>query len=298
MPTRSTGLRRCHSALLFLISSTNWLRLTRICICLVHTTLNAFTVNLFHTWISLRNTTTWLQTTIFEKKKLSARELETEIGKLQQESGYPYIVNIDTANNQNPIDGRIVMSNLCSEILQVQTPSRVNNKQEYEELGRDISCNLGSTNIVNLMAAKNFGHSVETMVRALTFVTDHSEVDVVPSIQHGNDLGHTIALGAMGLHSYFAKNHMEYGSPESIDFTNIYFLLLNYWTLKLLTRLLRNATKHSTILTRVNMLTAHTSINTSSKTMSSSLSSIRLRPFSMALQFQLKRIGKISRKPL
>ncbi|WP_056942415.1 class 1b ribonucleoside-diphosphate reductase subunit alpha [Secundilactobacillus kimchicus] len=166
------------------------------------------------------------------KKKLSARELETEIGKLQQESGYPYIVNIDTANNQNPIDGRIVMSNLCSEILQVQTPSRVNNKQEYEELGRDISCNLGSTNIVNLMAAKNFGHSVETMVRALTFVTDHSEVDVVPSIQHGNDLGHTIALGAMGLHSYFAKNHMEYGSPESIDFTNIYFLLLNYWTLK------------------------------------------------------------------
>lgn len=69
MPTRSTGLRRCHSALLFLISSTNWLRLTRICICLVHTTLNAFTVNLFHTWISLRNTTTWLQTTIFEKKE-------------------------------------------------------------------------------------------------------------------------------------------------------------------------------------------------------------------------------------
>jgi Ribonucleotide reductase, alpha subunit len=69
------------------------------------------------------------------KKKLPARELETEIGKLQQESGYPYIINIDTANRDNPIDGRIVMSNLCSEILQVQTPSTVDNAQTYEQLG-------------------------------------------------------------------------------------------------------------------------------------------------------------------
>lgn len=165
------------------------------------------------------------------KKKLPARELETEIGKLQQESGYPYIINIDTANRDNPIDGRIVMSNLCSEILQVQTPSTVDNTQTYEQLGRDISCNLGSTNIVNLMASPDFGHSVETMVRALTFITDHSDIDVVPSIQNGNELAHTIGLGGMGLHSFFAKNQMMYGDPETVEFTNIYFMLLNYWTL-------------------------------------------------------------------
>lgn len=70
------------------------------------------------------------------------------------------------------------------------------------------------------------------MVRALTFVTDHSNVDVVPSIQKGNRQAHTIGLGAMGLHAFFAKNQMEYGSKEAVDFTNIYFLLLNYWTLK------------------------------------------------------------------
>ncbi|GAX06476.1 ribonucleoside-diphosphate reductase subunit alpha [Secundilactobacillus pentosiphilus] len=165
------------------------------------------------------------------KKKLPARELETEIGKLQQESGYPYIINIDTANRDSPIDGRIVMSNLCSEILQVQTPSTVDNTQTYVQLGRDISCNLGSTNIVNLMASPDFGHSVETMVRALTFITDHSDIDVVPSIQNGNKLGHTIGLGGMGLHSFFAKNQMMYGDPETVEFTNIYFMLLNYWTL-------------------------------------------------------------------
>jgi ribonucleoside-diphosphate reductase alpha chain len=47
------------------------------------------------------------------KTKINARELETEISNLQNESGYPYIINIDTANRVNPINGKIVMSNLC-----------------------------------------------------------------------------------------------------------------------------------------------------------------------------------------
>lgn len=165
------------------------------------------------------------------KTKIKARDLENEISKLQQESGYPYIINIDSANRQNPIDGKIVMSNLCSEILQVQTPSFINDRQEYEVMGTDISCNLGSTNIVNLMDSPDFGKSVRAMTRALTYVTDASQIEVVPSIQNGNNLNHTIGLGAMGLHTFFAKNQMEYGSPESIEFTNIYFMLLNYWTL-------------------------------------------------------------------
>jgi ribonucleoside-diphosphate reductase alpha chain len=165
------------------------------------------------------------------KTKIRARDLENEISKLQQESGYPYIINIDTANRSNPIDGKIIMSNLCSEILQVQAPSEINGKQEYEVLGTDISCNLGSTNIVNLMDSPDFGKSVRAMTRALTFVTDASDIDVVPSIQNGNALNHTIGLGAMGLHTYFAKNQREYGSPESLEFTDLYFMLLNYWTL-------------------------------------------------------------------
>ena len=165
------------------------------------------------------------------KSKIRARDLENEISKLQQESGYPYIINIDTANRTNPVDGTIVMSNLCSEILQVQQPSLLNDKQEYEVLGTDISCNLGSTNIPNLMQSPDFGKSVETMVRALTYVTDHSSIDAVPTVKNGNDLAHTIGLGGMGLHTMFATNQMHYGSPESIEFTDIYFMLLNYYTL-------------------------------------------------------------------
>lgn len=166
------------------------------------------------------------------KSKIRARELENEISKLQQESGYPYIVNVDTANRENPVYGTITMSNLCSEILQIQEPSLLNNDQSYEVLGTDISCNLGSTNIVNLMKSPDFGKSIGAMVRALTMVTDRSSVDAVPSIKNGNDKYHTIGLGAMGLHTFLALNQISYGSPESVEFTDAYFMLLNYYTLK------------------------------------------------------------------
>lgn len=165
------------------------------------------------------------------KSKLSARELENEISKLQQESGYPYIINIDTANRENPIDGTITMSNLCSEILQVQEPSRLNNAQEYEVLGTDISCNLGSTNIPNMIQSPDFASSVETAVRGLTYVTDHSNIEAVPTVKHGNDQAHTIGLGGMGLHTLFAINQIHYGSPESIELTEAYFYALNYYSL-------------------------------------------------------------------
>ncbi|KXT76879.1 class 1b ribonucleoside-diphosphate reductase subunit alpha [Streptococcus sp. DD12] len=165
------------------------------------------------------------------KTKIKARDLETEISKLQQESGYPYVINIDTVNKANAIDGRIVMSNLCSEILQVQTPSVINDAQEFLQMGTDVACNLGSTNVVNLMTSPDFGKSVRTMTRALTFVTDSANIEAVPTINKGNHEAHAIGLGAMGLHSYFAQHHIHYGSPESIEFTDIYFMLLNYWTL-------------------------------------------------------------------
>lgn len=165
------------------------------------------------------------------KKKVNARDLEDEISKLQQESGYPYIINIDTVNRANPIDGKVVMSNLCSEIAQVQTPSTLNDDQTYKTLGTDISCNLGSTNILNMMTSPDFGRSIRAIVRGLTRISDVENLDVVPSIKRGNQLSHSIGLGAMGLHSFLAKHHIQYGSPVAIEFTGVYFMLLNYWSL-------------------------------------------------------------------
>ena len=61
-----------------------------------------------------------------KKTYIDARKFFTTIAELQFESGYQYIVFEDTVNRANPIEGRVTMSNLCSEILQVQEPSAYN----------------------------------------------------------------------------------------------------------------------------------------------------------------------------
>ena len=165
------------------------------------------------------------------KSKIKARELEEEISKLQQESGYPYVVNIDTVNKVSAFNKKIIMSNLCSEILQPQTPSVLTDSQDYEVLGTDISCNLGSLNMVNLMEAEDIGKTIRTTTRALTWVSDHSNIVAVPSVKNGNEKAHSIGLGLMGLASFLAMNHIEYGSKESLDITSTIFELMNYWTL-------------------------------------------------------------------
>lgn len=179
-----------------------------------------------------------------EKTVVQARELEQEISRLQQESGYPYILNIDVANRANPVKGKIIMSNLCSEILQPQTPSVLNNDLSYHEVGTDISCNLGSTNIVNLLKSEDFAASVDAMVRALTTVTDLESVEEVPTVNKGNRLYHTIGLGAMGLHTALALHQIKYGSKESLEFTEAYFLALNYYSLVSSNRIARE--RHET----------------------------------------------------
>jgi ribonucleoside-diphosphate reductase alpha chain len=167
-----------------------------------------------------------------KKSKIKARTLFERIAELQFESGYPYIMYEDTVNDANPIDGRINMSNLCSEILQVNTPTTYNADLSYNQVGKDISCNLGSLNIANAMQSPDFGKSIETAIRALTAVSDISNIDSVTSISDGNDKSHAIGLGQMNLHGYFGKEEIMYGDEESIDFTNIYFYTVLYHALK------------------------------------------------------------------
>ncbi|WP_397493952.1 class 1b ribonucleoside-diphosphate reductase subunit alpha [Rhodococcus sp. WB9] len=157
------------------------------------------------------------------KSKIKAREFFQTIAELQFESGYPYIMFEDTVNRANPIEGKITHSNLCSEILQVSTPSLFNDDLSYSEVGKDISCNLGSLNIAKTMDSPDFARTIEVSIRALTAVSDQTHIYSVPSIEQGNNDSHAIGLGQMNLHGYLARERIFYGSDEGIDFTNIYF---------------------------------------------------------------------------
>lgn len=165
------------------------------------------------------------------KKYIDAREFFMTIAEIQFESGYPYILFEDTVNRTNPIEGRITMSNLCSEILQTQEASTYNADLSYSHVGRDISCNLGSLNIAKTMDG-DLGTSVDLAVRALTSVSEHTSIDSVPSIRRGNAEGHAIGLGQMNLHGFLAREHMQYGSEEALDFTDMYFMTVAYHAYK------------------------------------------------------------------
>ncbi|MCK6067661.1 MULTISPECIES: class 1b ribonucleoside-diphosphate reductase subunit alpha [Microbacterium] len=167
-----------------------------------------------------------------KKTKINAREFFQTLAEIQFESGYPYIMFEDTVNKANPIKGRINMSNLCSEILQVNTPTTFNEDLSYDQIGKDISCNLGSLNIALAMDGGNLAQTVETSIRALTAVSDQSHIRSVRSIEAGNDRSHAIGLGQMNLHGYLAREHVYYGSEEGVDFTNIYFYTVLFHALR------------------------------------------------------------------
>ena len=165
------------------------------------------------------------------KKYINARDFFQTLAEIQFESGYPYIMYEDTVNRANPIAGRINMSNLCSEILQVNSASTYEENLDYAQTGHDISCNLGSLNIAHTMDSPDISRTVETAIRGLTAVSDMSHIHSVPSIAAGNAASHAIGLGQMNLHGYLAREGIAYGSPEGLDFTNLYFYTITWHAL-------------------------------------------------------------------
>ncbi|HIW34971.1 MAG TPA: class 1b ribonucleoside-diphosphate reductase subunit alpha, partial [Candidatus Paenibacillus intestinavium] len=170
------------------------------------------------------------------KKKvvMSARDMLTKIASIQLESGYPYIMNKSNANKWHALKdiGSVKMSNLCTEIFQLQETSEINDYGYEDIIRRDISCNLASLNIVNVMERKEIKDSVHVGIEALTTVSDLSKIDNAPGVRKANDELHSVGLGAMNLNGYLAKNKISYESPEAREFAGVFFMMMNYYSLE------------------------------------------------------------------
>ena len=90
------------------------------------------------------------------KRKYNARDMLNLIAQTQLQSGYPYLMFKDNANKNHALReiGQVKMSNLCTEIFQLQETSVIKDYGEGDIIKRDISCNLASLNIVNVMESK------------------------------------------------------------------------------------------------------------------------------------------------
>ncbi|WAG30274.1 class 1b ribonucleoside-diphosphate reductase subunit alpha [Staphylococcus chromogenes] len=168
------------------------------------------------------------------KKSKDAREMLNMIAQTQLQSGYPYLMFKDNANKVHPNAniGQIKMSNLCTEIFQLQETSIINDYGVEDEIKRDISCNLGSLNIVNVMESQRFRDSVHTGMDALTFVSDEANIQNAPGVRKANRELHSVGLGVMNLHGFLAKNQINYESEEAKDFANVFFMMMNFYSLE------------------------------------------------------------------
>jgi len=168
------------------------------------------------------------------KKKVNARHLLVKIAQTQKESGYPYIFFKENANRAHALNGlgRVKFSNLCTEIMQVSEVSDIEIYGREDTIRYGISCNLGSLNIATVMDNKRIAEAVRTAMRALTMVTDVTNIEMVPSIAKANRDLHSVGLGAMNLHGFLAKSFIMYESAEALDFANVFFMMMNYHSIE------------------------------------------------------------------
>lgn len=194
--------------------------------------------DVYGTYIDEINMDEWYDRLInnpeIKKTKIDPRDLLEKIAITQIESGYPYIMFEDNVNNDHPLRnlGKVKFSNLCSEILQVSELSKYNDYDEEDEIGQDISCNLGSLNIVNVMKNKDIENTVRYSIKALTRVSDETNIKNAPAVRKANKNMHSVGLGAMNLHGYLAQNRIPYESKHAIEFVDAFFRTVNYWTIQ------------------------------------------------------------------
>lgn len=168
------------------------------------------------------------------KREYDARDMLNTIAQTQLQSGYPYLMFKDNANKVHPLGdiGQIKISNLCTEIFQLQETSEINDYGTDDVIKRDISCNLGSMNIANVMDSGKVKETVHEGIEALTLVSDDTAIANAPGVKKANDELHSVGLGAMNLHGYLAKNKISYESAEARDFANIFFMMLNFHSIE------------------------------------------------------------------
>lgn len=167
------------------------------------------------------------------KKKANPRKLLEMIAQVQGESGYPYIMFADNVNSVNPLNRDVKFSNLCTEILQPSVVSSFADydKRDMDEVGQDISCNLASGHMTNMMNNKSIKETVFAAMDIMNSVSEKTDLTYVPGVAKANKLMRSVGFGIMGHHGYIAEKLIHFGSKEDIELIDVFFNIVNYWSL-------------------------------------------------------------------
>jgi ribonucleoside-diphosphate reductase alpha chain len=168
-----------------------------------------------------------------KKRFINPRNLLELIAQLQGESGYPYLMFCDNANKNNTSFNKIKFSNLCTEILQPTITSKYASydRREEDEIGMDISCNLSSGHMGNMIKNKKIKETVFSAMEVMNSVSNKTNISYVPAVCKANKLNRSVGFGIMGHHGFIVEKMIKFGSKENLELLDVFFNIVNYYSL-------------------------------------------------------------------
>jgi len=175
---------------------------------------------------------------------MPAIDIMKRIMKSQLETGTPYMFYRDTVNRANPnrAHGMIYSSNLCTEIMQNQTPTVVEKEELITKDGQTriivskipgdfVVCNLNSIHLARAVPAGVLDRLVPIQTRMLDNVIDINNIEVLQA-QYTNSQYRAIGLGTFGLHHLLALEGIRWESDEAVAYNDALYEKINYLLIK------------------------------------------------------------------
>ena len=160
------------------------------------------------------------------KKKISARELITDLLKERAETGRIYIMNIDHSNTHSSFLDKVNMSNLCQEITLPTDPI-----QHIDDHSGEIAlCILSAVN-VGVVKDEELEEICDLAVRGLEELIDYQEYPV-SAAEMSTRARRSLGIGYIGLAHYLAKNRVKYSDQNAWNLVHELTEKFQYYLLK------------------------------------------------------------------
>ncbi|HCJ4528644.1 TPA: ribonucleoside-diphosphate reductase subunit alpha [Listeria innocua] len=176
------------------------------------------------------------------KKIVKAIDIMKRVMMSQLETGNPFMFYRDEVNRMNPNkhEGMVYSSNLCTEIMQNMSPTKM--IQEIisgdqivitKQAGDFVVCNLSSVNLGRAVVAEEgtLERLIEVEVRMLDNVIDLNELPL-PQATITNQKYRSIGLGTFGWHHLLALKNIAWDSEEAEKYADELYEQINYLAIR------------------------------------------------------------------
>ncbi|PAD20239.1 ribonucleoside-diphosphate reductase subunit alpha [Terribacillus saccharophilus] len=174
------------------------------------------------------------------KEEIPAINVMKRILRSQLETGGPFMFYRDEVNRQNANKhaGMIYSSNLCTEIMQNQSPTIMTEQVTQDgkiiitkEPGDFVVCNLSSISLAKAVTEDVLERLIPIQVRMLDNVIDLNTIPVLQA-QITNQKYRAIGLGTFGWHHLLALKQIDWESDEAVAYADELYEKIAYLTIQ------------------------------------------------------------------